>query len=123
VCAAGAKTFNKKATVVADDGEGGSYLNSSTWVLVTSDQSLTEAPTFIGANMYPPNLPAKFRPWTDDYSNIWQILSLNYSTAGWQPAAEWSSASSRAQAGYQPAAGSQPAVHGTLGASAYNGRS
>jgi hypothetical protein len=77
VCAAGAKFFNKKATVVADDGEGGSYLNSSTWVLVTSDESLTEGPTFIGANMYPAALPPKFRPWTDDYSNIWQILSLN----------------------------------------------
>jgi hypothetical protein len=77
VCAAGAKAFDKKATVVADDGEGGSYLNSSTWVLVTSDTSLTDAPSFMGANMYPPNLPEKFRPWTDDYSNIWQILSLN----------------------------------------------
>src|SRR5262249_49858260 len=70
VCAAGTKAFGKKATVVSDDGEGGGYLNSSTWVLVTSDASLTEAPEFIGANTYPPNLPEKFRPWTDDYSNL-----------------------------------------------------
>src|SRR5262249_44606584 len=76
VCAAGAKFFGKTATVVSDDGEGGSYLNSSTWVLVTSDTSLTAAPSFIGANTYPANLPANFHPWTDDYSNLWQILEL-----------------------------------------------
>jgi spermidine synthase len=77
VCAAGAKFFNKKATVVADDGEGGSYLNSSTWVLVTSDTTLLDSATFQGANTYPAALPEKFRPWTDDYSNIVQILNLN----------------------------------------------
>jgi spermidine synthase len=77
VCAAGAKYLNKTATVVSDDGEGGNYLNSSTWVLLTSDKSLTDSPAFIGANTYPPNLPEKFRPWTDDYSNIWQIVNLN----------------------------------------------
>ena len=77
VCAAGAKAFDKKATVISDDGEGGSYLNSSTWVLVTSDATLLESPVFIGANSYPAALPEKFRPWTDDYSNIWQIINLN----------------------------------------------
>ena len=36
VCAAGAEYFHKEARTVSDDGEGGSYLSSSTWVLVTS---------------------------------------------------------------------------------------
>jgi hypothetical protein len=76
VCAAGAEYFKKPAMVVSDSGEGGSYLNSSTWVLVTSDPDLFNAPSFQGADMSAPKVPAGFRPWTDDYSNLVQILSL-----------------------------------------------
>jgi hypothetical protein len=77
VCASGAKAFGKQATVVDDDGEEFSYLSSSTWVLVTADMSWFDSPSFRQADMTPGTASAKFRAWTDDYSNIFQILKLN----------------------------------------------
>jgi hypothetical protein len=76
VCAAGAEYMKRPATVVSDEGDGSSYLNSSTWVLVTSDADLFNASSFQGANTWKATVPAGFRAWTDDYSNIVQILSL-----------------------------------------------
>ena len=76
VCAAGADYFHKEARTVSDDGEGGSYLNSSTWVLVTSHPQWFDSQAFNGADISPTPLKAGFRPWTDDYSNIVQILRL-----------------------------------------------
>jgi hypothetical protein len=76
VCSAGAAYFRKEARTVTDDGEGGSYLNSSTWVLVTSHPQWFDTPAFSGADITPTPLKAGFRPWTDDYSNIVQILRL-----------------------------------------------
>jgi hypothetical protein len=76
VCAAGAAYFHKEARTVSDDGEGGSYLSSSTWVLVTSHPQWFDASAFSGADITPTPLKAGFRPWTDDYSNIVQILRL-----------------------------------------------
>lgn len=76
VCAAGAQYLKRPAMVVSDEGDGGSYLNSSTWVLVTADPTLLSSAPFNGANMYPPTVPATFKPWTDDYSNIVQILDF-----------------------------------------------
>ena len=31
----------------------------------------------MGANIYPPAMTSGFKAWTDDYSNIVSILSLN----------------------------------------------
>jgi len=76
VCSAGAAYFHKEARTVTDDGEGGSYLNSSTWVLVTSHPQWFDSAAFNGADISPTPLKAGFRPWTDDYSNIVQILRL-----------------------------------------------
>jgi hypothetical protein len=76
VCAAGAKAMGRTATVVSDSGDGGSYLNSSTWVLVTSDQTIFESSPFQGADTSTPTIPPGFRPWTDDYSNLVQIIEL-----------------------------------------------
>jgi hypothetical protein len=76
VCSSGAQSFGKPATVVEDDGEDFGYLSSSTWVLVTSDQAWFQSPSFHGADMSPGKIPAGFRGWTDDYSNIFQILKL-----------------------------------------------
>ena len=61
---------------MTDDGEGGSYLNSSTWVLVTGHPQWFDSAAFNGADIAPTPLKAGFRPWTDDYSNIVQILRL-----------------------------------------------
>ena len=76
VCSIGAQFFGKPPTVVEDDGEEFSYLSSSTWVLATSDQDWLHGPSFNGADMSPGKAPAGFRAWTDDYSNIFQILKL-----------------------------------------------
>ncbi len=76
VCAAGAQYFNKTARTVSDDGEGGSYLSSSTWVLVTDHPQWFDSDTFTGADVATTQLKPGLRPWTDDYSNIVQILRL-----------------------------------------------
>jgi len=61
---------------VDDDGEEASYMSASTWVLLTSDASLFKASTFADADMHAAEPVAHFRPWTDNYSNLFQILSL-----------------------------------------------
>jgi hypothetical protein len=76
VCQKGADALKRQAMVVYDEGD--QYSNSTTWVLITADANFFQAPPFSGANMYPPMMPAGgFRAWTDDYSNIVSILSLN----------------------------------------------
>jgi hypothetical protein len=74
VCAAGAAYFHREARTVSDDGEGASYLSSSTWVLVTGSPEWFDAPAFAGADITPTPLKPGFRPWTDDYSNLIQIF-------------------------------------------------
>jgi len=78
VCARGAEFVGKKATVVSDDASDNTFANSTTWVLITSqDNNVFQSSTFEGANMYPATAAAAFRGWTDDYSSILPILSLN----------------------------------------------
>jgi hypothetical protein len=76
VCAAGADYYKKFAMTVSDDAGDAPYLSSSTWVLLTGDSSIFDAPAFSNADMHRAQTPKGFRPWTDDYSNIVQILSL-----------------------------------------------
>ncbi len=75
VCQKGADALGRKAMVVYDEGD--QFSNSTTWVLITADEGLFQSGSFTGANVYPPAVPAGFRAWTDDYSNIVSILSLN----------------------------------------------
>jgi hypothetical protein len=75
VCARGAEALNRQAMVVYDEGDA--YSNSTTWVLISADSSFYQSPFFNGANMYPAVADKNFRAWTDDYSNIVSILSLN----------------------------------------------
>ncbi|MBZ5672821.1 MAG: fused MFS/spermidine synthase [Acidobacteriia bacterium] len=78
VCERGAEFVGKKATVVADDASDNTFANSTTWVLITApDNNVFQNPSFEGANMYPASAAATFRGWTDDYSSILPILSLN----------------------------------------------
>ena len=71
----GAEVMGRTPQVVYDEGD--QFSNSTTWVLVAEDADFFQAPGFVGANMYPPNAKPEFRGWTDDYSNIVSILSLN----------------------------------------------
>jgi hypothetical protein len=78
VCQRGAEFVGKKATVVADDASDNTFANSTTWVLITSPgNTVFQNPSFEGANMYPATAATTFRGWTDDYSSILPILSLN----------------------------------------------
>ena len=62
--------------VVSDDGEEAEYLSASTWVLLSSDGAWFNMPSFQGADMTAATAPARFREWTDDYSNVFQILKF-----------------------------------------------
>lgn len=75
VCLRGAEALNRTAMVVYDEGD--TYSNSTTWVLIAADPEFFKSSAFSGVNMYPPTAKPNFRAWTDDYSNIVSILSLN----------------------------------------------
>jgi hypothetical protein len=77
VCAGGAEFFKKKAMSVYDEGDDATYLSSSSWVLVTSDTTIFLDKAFDDAFIVPAKSKNGFRAWTDDYSNVVQILKLN----------------------------------------------
>jgi hypothetical protein len=69
-----ASVLSKSALVVDDEGEDADYLSATTWVLVSSDPTTLHGPVF---QKLPPQLVASrsdLRTWTDDYSNLFQIL-------------------------------------------------
>jgi len=76
VCEGGAAAVGREAFVVEDEGDEASYLSSSTWVLVTSDLALYKEKFFKDATVSQYSAKKGFRPWTDDYSNLFQILDV-----------------------------------------------
>jgi hypothetical protein len=76
VCEGGAEAVGRQAWTVEDEGEDASYLSSSTWVLVTSDVSIYSGKFFKDAYSYQLSPTKGFRAWTDDYSNLFQILNV-----------------------------------------------
>jgi hypothetical protein len=76
VCEGGAASVGRQAWVVEDEGDEASYLSSSTWVLVTSDLSIYKGTFFKDATISQYRPKKRFRPWTDDYSNLFQILDV-----------------------------------------------
>lgn len=77
VCARGAEDFKKVAMTVSDDGSEQPYLSASTWVLLTSDSMIFNDDAFKDADIAPAKVKKDFRAWTDDYSNVFQILKLD----------------------------------------------
>src|SRR5579863_7087824 len=75
-CEGGAASVGRQAWVVEDEGDEASYLSSSTWVLVTSDLSIYHGTFFKDATISQYTAKKGFRPWTDDYSNLFQILDV-----------------------------------------------
>lgn len=69
-----ANDFGKTAVMVDDDGEDEDYLSSSDWVLVSGDAEVFNRNFFKGHGIETAPLRAGLRPWTDDYSNLFQIL-------------------------------------------------
>jgi hypothetical protein len=77
VCARGAELFGKQAMTVYDEGDEAPYLSSSTWVLVTANTDFFLDKMFDDAFIKPAKASKSFRAWTDDYSNVFQILKLD----------------------------------------------
>jgi SAM-dependent methyltransferase len=77
VCKGGADFFHKDAMTVTDDGEEAPYLSASTWVLLTSGTDIFNDDAFKNADIQPSKTMPNFRAWTDDYSNVFQILKLD----------------------------------------------
>jgi hypothetical protein len=74
VVAGNARNFAKTALLVDDDGEDEDYLSSSDWVLVSGDAAVFTQSFFKAHGIETAQLRPSLRPWTDDYSNLFQIL-------------------------------------------------
>jgi hypothetical protein len=72
VMAQAASEMGFTGVVVADDGDTESYYTASTWVLMSADPAVFTHANFKGSE--PLTRKPGFRVWTDDYSNIIQIL-------------------------------------------------
>ncbi len=77
VVARDAQSFGRQAIVVEDEGEEGTQTYSSTWVLLAPDVAWFRNPSFATAAMMKAAALPRIRTWTDDYSNIFQILRLD----------------------------------------------
>jgi spermidine synthase len=66
--------FGFSGVVVADDTYQESYYTSSTWVIMSRDPKQFEHANFQESYISPLKTRPGFRMWTDDYSNILQIL-------------------------------------------------
>ena len=71
-----AKEAGVHAAWVKDDPDDDDPLgrSRSDWVLVSRDAAALEAPAIVTAGAEPPEEKPDWRTWTDDYSNLIQIL-------------------------------------------------
>ena len=76
VSVGGAEAAGRQAWAVEDEGDQASYFSSSTWVLVTANVAMYAGDFFKDAYVYQLSPKKGFRPWTDDYSNLFQILNV-----------------------------------------------
>lgn len=74
VVAQNAEESGKVAMYVEDEGDEEDYLTASDWVLVAADPAVFSNTLFQEANIHLVRAPVRFRTWTDDYSNLYQIL-------------------------------------------------
>jgi hypothetical protein len=77
VVAQNARDLGKSAIQVNDPEDGDDdpdYISESDWVLVAADPALFAHAQFQDAGIEPVKPRPRFRPWTDDYSNLFQIL-------------------------------------------------
>ena len=74
IIAEAAKEVGWNGILVYDEGNSEPYYVSNTWVLLSKSSTVFAAPEFQDATVSVLQARKGFRPWTDDYSNIWQIL-------------------------------------------------
>lgn len=67
--------FRLGTALINDEGDGG-RVSSSMWMLVTRSEKFLEQPQIAGQSSPQPAYPG-FRLWTDDYSNLFQILNMD----------------------------------------------
>ena len=71
-----ARDFGRTPMDIDDDDEDQDYFSNSDWVLVSSDAAIFRDPAFKSSSVQPAPYRPDLRPWTDDYSNLFQILKL-----------------------------------------------
>src|SRR5215471_11976556 len=71
-----AEELGKWAIAVYDPAEEGTYTSESDWVLVASKSEIFEDQVFEVGSVEPAKVDKKIRLWTDDFSNVLQILDL-----------------------------------------------
>ncbi|MGA2215751.1 MAG: fused MFS/spermidine synthase [Bryobacteraceae bacterium] len=71
-----ARELGKTAVNVDDADEEEDYFSNSDWVLVSGDAAIFRDPAFKSSSVQPAEYRPDLRPWTDDYSNLFQILRL-----------------------------------------------
>ena len=71
-----AHDLGKAAFDIDDEDEDKDYYADSDWVLVSADAGIFGAPAFKSSSVQPARIRPNLRPWTDDYSNLFQILKI-----------------------------------------------
>jgi len=71
-----ARDFGRTPVDVDDVDEEEDYFSNSDWVLVSSDAAIFRDPAFKSSSVQPARYRPNLRPWTDDYSNLFQILKI-----------------------------------------------
>jgi hypothetical protein len=74
IIAEAAKEMGWSGVVVYDEGNSEAYYVSNTWILLSKSPAIFGQPDFQDPNTYALQPRKGFRGWTDDYSNIIQIL-------------------------------------------------
>jgi hypothetical protein len=71
-----ARDLGKAAFDVDDEDEEADYFSNSDWVLVSDDAAMFRDPAFKSSSVQPAPIRGNLRPWTDDYSNLFQIVRV-----------------------------------------------
>jgi hypothetical protein len=76
VVARNARDLGKAVVDVDDEDEDADYFANSDWVLVSADAAIFGDAAFKSSSVQPARIRPNLRPWTDDYSNLFQILKI-----------------------------------------------
>jgi hypothetical protein len=74
IVAEAAREIGWTGVVVYDEGDSAPFYVSNTWIVLAKSPAIFSNSTFQEANIYQLQPRQGFRLWTDDYSNIIQIL-------------------------------------------------
>lgn len=78
VCLRGAEHVGRSALVVDSYDDGKPDVSGSKWVLIASRASLYERKEFAEADFQAASADEGFIGWTDQFSSVWPLLSLDY---------------------------------------------